>query len=82
MIQMNIIHNREQKRKSVDNFANMEENIAIIEEHFTFMEERTKSHVRACVFGVLKSVKILNGYNLSGQMKRARNSDSKTHVKK
>ena len=25
---------------------------------------------------------ILKGYNLSGQMKRARNSDSKTHVKK
>ena len=60
----------------------MEENIAIIEEHFTFMEERTKSHVLACVFGILKSVKILNRYNLSGQMKRAQSSDTETHVKK
>ena len=29
-----------------------------------------------------RAVKILNRYNLSGQMKGARNSDSKTHVKK
>ena len=41
-----------------------------------------KNHVRACVFSGFRSVKILNGYNLSGQMKRAQNSDSKTHVKK
>ena len=28
------------------------------------------------------SLKVLNEYNLSGYMKRAQNSDSKTHVKK
>ena len=35
--------------------------------------------MRFCIF---RAVKILNGYNLSGQMKRLRNSDSITHVKK
>ena len=35
--------------------------------------------MRFCIF---RAVKILNGYNLSGQMKRLSNSDSKTHVKK
>ena len=53
----------------------MEENFANMEEHFTCMENGSKNHVRACVFRVI-------GYTLSGQMKRAQNSDSKTHVKK
>ena len=35
--------------------------------------------MRFCIF---RAVKILNRYNLSGWMKRAQNSDSKTHVKK
>ena len=60
----------------------MEENFADMEEHFTCMEDHSKNHVRACVFSVFRAVKILNGYNLSGLMKRAQNSDSKTHVKK
>ena len=33
-------------------------------------------------FCVVRAIQIQNGYNLSGWMKRARNSDSKTHVKK
>ena len=41
-----------------------------------------KNHVRACVFSVFRAIKILSGYNLSGWMKRAQNSDSKPHVKK
>ena len=65
-----------------ENFANMEENLANMEKHFTCMEDHSKNHVRACVFSFFRAVKILNRYNLSGQMKGARNSDSKTHVKK
>ena len=41
-----------------------------------------KNHVRACVFSVFRAVKILNGYNLNGWMKRPQNSDSKTQVKR
>ena len=67
-----------------ENFANMEENFANMgrEEHFTCMEHHSKSHVCACVFSVVRAFKILYGYNLSGQMKRAKNPDSKTHVKR
>ena len=46
------------------------------------MEDHSKNHIRGCVFSIFGVVKIANGYNLSGYMKRARNSDSKTHVKK
>ena len=35
--------------------------------------------MRFCIF---RAVKILNRYNLSGWMKQAQNSDSKTHVNK
>ena len=33
-------------------------------------------------FCIVRAIQIQNGYNLSGWMKRAQNSDSKTHVKK
>ena len=60
----------------------MEENFENMEEHFTYMEDHSKKHVSAWVFSVLRAVKIMDGYNLSGQMERARNSDSKKHVEK
>ena len=60
----------------------MEENYTFMEEHSTFMENHSQNHVTACVFCVFSAVYIMNGCNLSGQMKRAWNSDSKTHVKK
>ena len=41
-----------------------------------------KNPVQTCVFSVFRAVQILDGYNLIDQMKRARNSDSETHVKK
>ena len=45
-------------------------------------KKNAKNHVRACVFSVFRTVKILNGYFLNSKMKRAQNSDSETHVKK
>ena len=41
-----------------------------------------KSCRRMHFFCIFRAVQIMNGYNLSGKMKRAPNSDSKTHVKK
>ena len=40
-----------------------------------------KSYIHACVCCVFKALKIQNGHCLNVQMKRARNSDYKTHVK-
>ena len=41
-----------------------------------------KFHVSACVFCNFRTVQNMNRYNLSAQMKRARSSDSITHLKK
>ena len=60
----------------------LEECSKSMKEHSTFIEEHSKTQVHACAFCVFRTIWILNGYNLSGQMKRALNSDSKTHVKK
>ena len=47
---------------------------------FTF-KSWDKNHVCACIFCVFGAVYILDGYDLSGQMGWAQNSDSNTHMK-
>ena len=59
-----------------------------MEEHYTFVEEHSiestfqKFHVSACVFCNFRAVQNMKRYNLSAQMKRARNFDSITHLKR
>ena len=41
-------------------------------------ENWDKNYFHACVYCIFRTVKILNRYNLSGQLKRAQHSDSNT----
>ena len=49
---------------------------------FQRLEEQSENHVCPTYICVFRTLWILNGYNLNGLLKRAQNSDSKTHVKK
>ena len=60
----------------------MEENYTCMEEHSTFMKKAFPKSYQGKHFCVFRTVQIINGHNWSGQLKRVRNSDSKTHVNK
>ena len=47
----------------------LEECSKSMKEHSTFIKEHSKTQVHACAFCVFRAIWILNGYNLSGQMK-------------